>query len=783
MEDFSVRSGARRTGRSRFRGHVALTIALIASLLALLPGTPAAAAGNAVLNVSLTPVDLADGSTITEIANGQHDNRITYRVQFSCGTEPCTDTTIQFAPSQPDPNGLLAPNRRLLLWNTWVPPTGGAATIGGTDMTGKLVNLGDLEPGDSGSFTMTYVVQGDRHREVSWSTFYPDGFDIEMDATIASPNAVADVTAEADDVTWHLTLPAASRLAAAISSPASAKTDEDVSYNLTMTGGNLYYGGGANITGSADWSAVGSYEVVFHAPDEAEIVSAEWGGVIDPVAKTVTWSVGSAGAPAFGARGGWGLNAVTGFNGAGNAADNIAGDPSSFARWSHRPVVLRFPGENFPDADETGCNFAKDVSSRMEVSVTYLDAARTTRTTSANRTNQVACWDPFGGMGADKVVSGGAASQFSQGDANLGGGVFAVNVPRPGEPDRLGPWWQVRVWNEGNVPGVAVIDEPNLEIGELRVDQIEPAGASATIEWARSDGETGTTNRNAGQALAAPAGTWFTRAKSTLTIGPGRIQPTDTTSTTASMYYRFRVPATAAIGEERTNTAQVSMTYPGYEDKITNVPLPIARTAPRTIRFTKTSPLLGAAFVGDPVVDGSPLTAGTEVTYTVRGTTNAVWPGTEIVPQIAFVAPVGWEIVPGSASIGPEAPAGVTFSYVTKTFGGNPRQVVIATWPEAIAPSATGPENWPALAVRATPTATAPTGNNAAVAHVRTADATASGAPSPAARPSARTISSGSPRAAVPTPRTSTATPISSRAGPRPGARRSRWRRPRRCAW
>lgn len=704
------------------RGYVAVVAALVLSVLTLGPVPAAIAAGPGVLNVALTPIDLADGSAITSIQDGTHNNRITYQVQYSCTTDVCNDTQLQFSPSAADPQGILPADRQLLQWESWVAPSG--ATVSGTDTTGKLVNLGNLTAGTSGSFTMTYTVTPDRFRDVPWGSFYPDGFQIEMAATASSPTTVADVTATSAPVTWNIGLPGGANPAAGpqvrITAPASVSTDVPVNFNLTMNSGVLFYGSGANVFGDAALSAAGSYTVVYQAPPEANIAAAEYGGVIDPVANTVTWTVGSADDPKYAARGGWGLNQVGGYNGAGAALSNppgsVMGD-DDYALWRHRAVTLEFPGANFPDADANGCNFATTVSSSISVTVTYLDDARTSKTATATRDSQVACWDPFGGINYGKLVYGGAGNQYGQGDGSMGGGVFAANVPAAGQPDSTALIWRVEVANRGNVPGVAVIEEPNLSQPDAPVYQIWSAGVGVTVEWVRSDGTTGTTTLAAGQLLTAPGTTYFVSARATTdSIAPGRIQQSDTTQTSAYMLYRMRISSTAPIGEQRTNSANITMTYPGYPDDMEIIPFDLEQTATRTIQFTRPSPLISAAFDGAPVVEGGgPLIPGTEVTYTVQGSTNAIWPGTEVRPQLSFIAPIGWTIVPDSAAIA-GAPPGVTYEYATKTIGGVSRQVVVATWPANITPSTAGLETWPAMTVRATPTAAAPTGNGAAVA-------------------------------------------------------------------
>lgn len=723
MRGITGRSAVGRTpagARSRWgsvRGSVAAVTVLVVSALALGPA-PAASAGT--LNLVVTPIDTSDSSVIASIRDGEHANRITYQVQFACQGTPCTGAEVQFSPSQPDPYGLLSAGRYLLSYESWVSPVAGG-TIAGTDQTGMTVSLGDLAAGQSGTFSLTYAIPTDVYRGVPYGSFYPEGFAIQMAATLSSANS-APVAANASPVIWNVDLPPASQPSAAISAPGSSEPDTQVSYRLTMNPGNMYVGGSnVGVRGDASYPAVGNYTVVYTIPDEAEFVSATQGGVYDPVGRTVTWEQGTLADPVYGARGGWGVNQVSGYNGAGAATDNPPGaTPGSddYAYFYLREVVLDFPASNFADADPSGCNFSAEVSSSMDVTVGYLDSARTVRTTSVDRTVQVACWDPFVGADVQKYV-GGYSGYVSP--------TYLVNVPAPGNPPLQSAYWYVNVANRGNVPAVAVVDEPDLSQPDLEVYQIWPGGVGATIEWTRSDGASGTTTLADNQSLFAPAGTWFTSATATTAeIAPGRVQPSDTTQTTVYIGYRFRVEDDAPLGAQRTNSADVSVSYPGQTGPLpdlagTPVTLPIDQTVSRTLRFSQPSPRLTAAFTGAPVVGGPSLTPGTEVTYAATGQTDTIWPGTMIVPQYVYVAPIGWNVVPGSASV-PGVP-GVSYDYRTATIGGVSRSVVVATWPSAIAPSTTATEVWPALTVAATPTASAPTGQNAATALVWVGDA------------------------------------------------------------
>jgi uncharacterized repeat protein (TIGR01451 family) len=707
-----------------------LTSALLVLGLGAVGAGPAAAAGSGVLNLTITPVDASNGNAlVTDAKNGTppgpgyaSNNTVTYLVQYSCATAACDNAKVQLSPPPADPHGLLPAGQYILMYSSFVPPAGiPGATISGTDQTGKTVSLGNLPAGSSGTFSVAYKYETTLGHEIPNGSFYPDGFTIAMSADITSDTATAPKHATASDVTWHIGVPAGPT---AVLQPANGtfRTGSPVTLELAVNGGNVVAPGSC-LSGNADVSAVGNYQIVYHLPPQADIQSASDGGVVDDAAHTVTWTMGSDAAPVYGARGAWGLAATAGFN-CGGAAPRNDGNPEHDAFWRQRTVTVTFPGSNFPEADANGCNFNTAIQSTLDVSVTYLDQARTNKTTSKTMDNHVACTDPFGGIRVNKDVPGGFGGQFAFGDGRVTADVYATNVPAPGEPN-IERFWRVMVANQGNVPGVATIDEPNLALDHLKVRQVSPSGIGMTVEWTADDGHGAVTSGTAtladGQVLNAPAGGWFVSVKATTDpIAPGRILPTDTTDTPVFLTMRYGVDSGAPIGERRTNTAHVEMTYPGFpnieDTKNPQGPLtqPVTADPSRTVQYTQISPTLTASFVGNPVVDGggslNAITPGTPVTWTVKASTNEVWPGTQIRPQLMYVAPVGWKVVAGSASVASGAPAGVTFDYVTRTIGGVSRDVVIATWPGLISPSTTGAEDWAAMTVKSTPSPTAPAG-------------------------------------------------------------------------
>jgi uncharacterized repeat protein (TIGR01451 family) len=732
----------------------AASAALVLGLVTLSASTPATAAGNGVLGLTMKPVDASNGNTlITDAQNGNgpagyaSGNTITYLVQYSCGTAPCDNTQVQLSTPPADPNGLLPAGQFILQYDSFAAGTSGA-TIGGTDASGKLVDLGDLAAGSSGTFSVTYTYQATRNKEVPNGSFYPDGSKITMSADITSDTGTAPKHANASDVTWHLDDPNGSAPygpAAALGPGGTFRTDETVNLQVAVDPGNMVVNPGSNVAGSADRSAVGNYTFVYHVPEQATIEAVNLLGdpdpdaVIDNVNHTVTWTKGSTANPVYGARGGWGLAAISGFN-SGGAALNNGVDPDTQAFWAARQVQVSFDGTQFPGADADGCNFpTADIQTSLDASVTFLDNARTTKTIDDQKMNaKVACVTPFGGLAVDKDVAGGGSSQFAFGDGNLGGtggpgdtDVYATNVPAPGESN-LERTWRVTVANLGNVPGVAIIDEPDLVQDHLKVRQIYPSGGyGASVEWTAEDGTgattSGTTVLTNTEKLNAPSGAWFVSAKATTDpIDPGRVLPTDNTQSLMFMNYLYGVDdgAIPFIGEERVNTAHVTMTYPGYGDGRGEEPIvdllgdPLttdpAADAARTVRYTQPTPQLLAGFASAPVAaGGAPLNAivpGTEVTWQVNGSTDNVWPDTQITPQLMYVAPAGWDIVPGSAAMSDAAPPGVTVTYGTKTIDGVTRDIVVATWPGPVTPSTTIRDYFGTMTVTTKPSPTAPAG-------------------------------------------------------------------------
>jgi hypothetical protein len=735
MHDPSPSEPRRR--RRRPQAVIAAVVSTMIGAAVVIPSlatTPASAAGAGIVNVQIDPIDLTTGNPLTEIGLGAPNAQVTYKVQYSCGNAPCDATQVAFAASQPAPANPVqtVPNEAVLRYSSFVQPAAGGATMSGNDTVGRTFTLGDLAPGTSGTFSVTYVYQQSRAREIPPAAWLPDGAPVPMTATISSSTATGPASSNAN-VTWQR---ATADPAVGMFNSGTVKPGTPVALKFVMDPGNMTTSNGIPVARASTPAA--SYSVVAHLPAEATISSADLGGVIDNAAHTVTWTEGTPASPSYGARFGWGDLGGDGSHGA-----NDALVPDGDTTFGPRTVDVTFPASAFPAADADGCNFSAVVTSTIDATVSYVDGAVKSATTQSGNTT-VACQTPFGGMATPtKAIVGASTSAFGDGIVdNQGPGaaddVFAVNVPAPGTTDTANRVWRVAATNQGNVTGTAVIDEPNLVQPGLQVDRIsvssytgaDQATFVATVEWVDNTGATGTAPLGVGQSVDAAAGRWFTSARTTAPIAPSRVLLTDTGTTSMSMDYRFHVASSATIGDRHTNTADVSISYPadadgdGTPDAYTDTsgaPLPsraASASVSRAFELTQPTPILASLFNGAPTVDGGAnLLPGVPVTFKVRAQTSSVYPGTRIQPQLVLVAPLGWHVLPGSASItapgtgwGDPGPSGVTFTYGTKLVSGVPRDVAVATWPDLVDLDPTATELWPTMSVKATPTNLAPTG-------------------------------------------------------------------------
>ncbi|MFJ6533296.1 hypothetical protein [Microbacterium sp. NPDC091662] len=637
------------------------------------PGVAAHAAGNAVLDVGIEPVNNLTGAPISGTGYGQNNDRIAYKVSFSCAVEACTNASVKLSPSQVDPYGI--GSGYLLQYETWTRPDGSTTTASpsGSDKDGWTFPLGDIAAGDSGTFLAVYQVLPSRKvagasRPVP-AQWYPSGFQIKMAATLKADTASNAPTATASPVTWSSTVPDPR---VSITPGQTATPGGTANAYLKMTSG-AFRDVDYSLFSNADVVGAGSFKNVLSVPlgltPNVPVVN---GGVWDPATRTITWSRGTKDAPDAQALGGWG---------------SVARAFNATAPYGQRDVSFQVdPGASFPGADASGCNFSTDLDLKFATEVTYLDTARTTKTANTTAKLRVACWAPFGTAGMYK-------------EATLGGGAAATDIPIPNTVATTGTW-AVVVQNKGNRPAVAVIED-DLTKTDLPVTRVWaslpgglPGGAvnGSVIEWRLDDGTTGSTP----DSVTAPPGRTFTWVRLTSPeIKPGRQAPSETTSTQFSANFVFSVLPGMTPGA-RTNTATSTMTWPGTDIKAA------ANTASKTVRLVGEKAEIRADFTTPAVVDGGGQAVPERaVTFTVGGSTAKI-PGTGFNPEYVFIAPTGWTVQKNSATFDTAVPAGVQISYASKQINGVMRDVVVARWPQGT--SASMNASAPKMHVIASPT-------------------------------------------------------------------------------
>ncbi|MGW4027925.1 DUF7927 domain-containing protein [Streptomyces sp. NPDC004838] len=683
--------------RHRVALALAAVFAMVAGVFAPVPG--ALASNHAVLGITVEAVDALTSAPQTEASYMEHNNQVGYRISYSCAAADCAGATVRMSPSQPDPYGLLSAER-MLSYANWTLPAGvSGATIGGTDTTGKTITLGDLPAGTSGTFRVVYdILHEGSYTTARPAQYYPSGFEIEMSATLTSSTATRPVTSDANPVTWTSEVPQPD---ISQSNPGSSRPGVDVSWQVAMGSGAFQRSSATRVVGTSEWTAAGSYTVVEKLDPRAVYVSSTGGGVYDSATHTVTWSTGTKENPSYDAAGGWGFSSNSGW--------------TSRGPYYPRAVTVRYPASAFT-SDPSGCNFEETVTSRAEVSLTYLDAERTTKTAFHEMSHLISCYDPFARarMGKDSTNNGSSGAVRM---LNVPPDVAGTTCPPSGRDDwsrtctpgqALAPfpdntyYWSVPAYNESNVPGVAVIEDDTLGQADARVGRITTTATTppATIEWTLDDGTTGASNGTAN----APAGRWFTKAKVTSgAIAAPNTRPSDNRSTAFNASFHYTVTKDAPVGERRTNTARATMSWPdsGLDDMKLG---PVSRTVQfRATPKSTQKPDFTAAFVSPAQVEGGGnAVPGKDVAFTVRGSTADVPQDADITPQYVFIAPAGWTVDPGSATFPANSvPQGLRFDYSTKTVGGVERDVVVATWPDDV--SFGRNTTWPTMTVVAQP--------------------------------------------------------------------------------
>lgn len=535
----ATKDRGRRIRMNRWRSVTATIVAVLSLVTGLAVAAPAAAAGTAVLTVSLSAVT-AGGAPVTSVGSTglAAQDELRYRVSYSCSVTNCDDAVIKLSPGPLDPNyGAY----RHLLFSSWTPPFVGAV-ISGDDTTGRVASLGTVTAGTSGSFTVVY--QWANRGSVSVNSpapasFFPNGFPIVMSATgTSSTTAEPSVHADAPPVTWKSEIRTPTL---AVAGSPTVKTGTDYTYSVRMASNCLTVQESAP-KGDARYTCARDYGVTLKLPVQARYVESSNDGVYDAVAHSVTWTQG----PRTGA------DPAIGWHRAGSSSV-----------WAARTVTVQFEAPRFsPVGDPDYCQFTESVTASASTDVTYLglkiDDIANVRSATGQLPVSVSCMRPFG-----KAVFTSKLSSFD-GTARLTGNTISPVVVQPDADPNL-HYWDVSVGNQANVPGVAVIDEPNLAVLGTRPSRIEPrlangtVAAAASVSWRLNTGQTGTSTG----AADAPTGTWFVSATVTSPslAGPNLLEA-QTAQTAFSVRYHYRVAGDAPVGQNVANTATAKMTYP-----------------------------------------------------------------------------------------------------------------------------------------------------------------------------------------------------------------------------
>jgi uncharacterized repeat protein (TIGR01451 family)/fimbrial isopeptide formation D2 family protein len=642
-------------------------VAALAVLAGGLYAAPALAAGTGVVSVTETFVNTTTGAPITQVdplVSGQY--RID--VSFSCSVANCDNTTVTMAPNVKDPyyNQFILESAGY----SFTPPFAGA-TSSGSPAAGITVNLGNLTAGQNGVFQLYYTVQNRPGLPTPGSpgAFFPNGFVIPSQATIASSTAVAPVTTTAS-ATW------VSRTGAPTfysSGPTSTRTDTAVTFTIGAYAACNYVST-YNLS-SEVYQCAKSYTLSTQLPADAQYVagSASSGGVYDSATRTVTWSAADTTSATANARGPVG-----------------------------RSFQVTFPSSSLPTTG-AGCVASESFTSNFHLVLldgTVQDPAASIATVQAQNCA------PFSGMTTPTKTSSLNAGSSS---------APIVFIPNTGQAANSRNW-TLTVGNTANVAGVATITDTQLDQPDMPVYQIyNPGTATMTVAYTLKDSggatTTGTATLAAGQSFVAPTGKRVVSVTATSAplAGPNPSPASQTAHTDASISFYYSVSA-GASATSHTNSASFTMDYPG--NSLTQLSGTASRTV--TLQATPTTPpSVNVSSAGPTVTGGGNIVTGSTVSWGVGGSVTNAPNNTSIVPQYVFIAPYGWNVTGTSWSSTP--PVGTTVVQRQVTISGKLVNIVVATWPSALSIPLSGSSGaLPTLFVTTTPTSAAPAGANTA---------------------------------------------------------------------
>jgi len=643
--------------RARVRAIVAAAASVLVAAVAILPASPAAAAPGSVLTVDVTILDHATGAPIT-VLDASVTPYYDVKIAYSCSTADCEDIVVSVGANPLDPfYGQYRFASAVPI--TYIPPYPGAPAPVGNHDTGYTFDVGDLGVGQSANLVLTYRV-GERYSGPRPGSFFPDGFVITPDVTVTSADSPAATDPAPASAEWRSYVPAGPTNMALTSSADNVRTGSEVTYSVTGDSRCASYNAASALIGIPWDICAAEYDLTVTLPAGAQYVSSSDGGVES--GGVVTWHAEGPGAAFFL---GTGERTVTVTYPEGSVADGCQADVSVSAH-----VDLRYLGEDeWVSQDRTTSHVLQDC-------------------------------EPFAGARIDsKTISRDAGTMYDP----------IVYLPRDAGVTYTGNW-QVDMWNTANVDGVATLVDDGLDQAGMPVYRIRtnvPATVTYTIVNAAGVETTGT----ASTPYSAPSGSRITRATLVSSVLPApNIEETDTEHTLFRVLFDYRTTSETEVGT-RTNTVTGSMTYPGFEDELGTVTTNSASRTATLVQEPIAPPTIGAYLSSSVTGGGTPI-VGSQVVWSTYGRSQNIPEGSHISPQYIFLAPVGWDIVSGSASFSAAVPAGADYDYTELVYNGETHQALVVTWPDGATFAEDG--YWPTLRVTTTPTESATAGTNTA---------------------------------------------------------------------
>jgi len=254
--------------RRSWRAYAIAPAAAIAALALVLTGVSPAVAAPPKMTATIAPAS-------SSVPSG---GVATYRVTYSCSNitpDQCVTPTFTIPrPVGTDPNGDAVP---MVGTPTF---TGNADVASSTGTDPFVVTLNDLKPGTTGEFSVGWQIP--TNTTLPGTTFPAD---LELSFTPGAEGTQITIPATTPAPPVQSTASPAIQAAKQMVTPTSAadvKVDQDVTYRL------FAYNPKYNQQGSLNYR---NLQLVDRLPAGTVFVSATGGGVYDPTAETVTWSV------------------------------------------------------------------------------------------------------------------------------------------------------------------------------------------------------------------------------------------------------------------------------------------------------------------------------------------------------------------------------------------------------------------------------------------------------------------------------------------------------------